>query len=170
YQRPVATPKTSPTAVVTEPAMSSVGHGRTKTTNVPARSASTTSSSITAARCPSEATVVEKCHGFAGALPSVGGCGGPCRGPHLGGGRGRGHEDPVRRSKLRLVTGDEPDLGQEPLPVLARVLAVHRKQPESTVEAHALALAEIFPAPREIGWQRLANPVVQHEDPVARQH
>src|SRR5262249_4873948 len=84
--------------------------------------------------------------------------------------RGNGHEEPMHRSWQRLCTRLEAGLGEEPAPVLRRVLVVNGKEPEASAPAFSGTLAQDLAAPRQISSERLADPVVEEEETARSEH
>src|SRR5690242_10881455 len=77
---------------------------------------------------------------------------------------GGGDEHSVRCAERRLVADGEAGLGQQPLPVLARVLVVHGEQAEGPPQVLGPGLAQPVPPPGKVALQRLARPVVEQEE------
>src|SRR5262245_16124509 len=75
-----------------------------------------------------------------------------------------GDEDSMRGAGLRLGGHAEAGLGEEPAPVLRRVLVVDGEEPESAALALGRALPHDFAPPREIRGEGLAYPVIEQNE------
>src|SRR5215510_4692869 len=84
--------------------------------------------------------------------------------------RGNGHEEPMHRSWQRLCAHLEAGFGEEPAPVLHRVLVVDGKEPEAPAPAFSGTLAQDLAAPRQIGSERLADPIIEQEETARSEH
>src|SRR5215510_13356367 len=80
-----------------------------------------------------------------------------------------GDEDLMRGAWLRLGVHAEAGFGEEPAPVLRRVLVVNGEEPEAPAPALGGAFLQDLTPPREIGGERLAYPVIKKEQTGGRE-
>src|SRR5262245_65935113 len=76
----------------------------------------------------------------------------------------------MHRSWQRLRTHLEAGFGEEPAPVLCRVLVVDGKELEAPAPAFSGTLAQDLATPRQISSERLADPVVEQEETARSEH
>src|SRR5215475_14708204 len=75
-----------------------------------------------------------------------------------------GDEDSMRGAWLRLGVHAEAGFGEEPAPVLRRVLVVNGEEAAAPAPTFGGTLAQDLAPPRQIGSERLADPVVEQEE------